>query len=428
MHEQNTLGRRIQEGRRAAGLSQEALGEQLNVSRQAVSKWEADAAIPELENLIAMSRLFGVSIGQLLGVEPEQTPESAPEEGAAKEDGELTEAQLRMVREITDHYLAAQPERRRSPWGKWDRRILFALCGVMLVLLAGLSRRVSQLDDRCTGLQQSIGSITSSVNSQISSLTGQMSIILEEKNSILANSQVAVTDFDLRAETVTLSAAAFPKEWTDTTTALFTATLSDGRQFTAEAAGSGGAFTAEGFTVPMDSAIQLSVALTDDGASRTGSLETLYDCLPGCFQLAVDGSIGVTWSKTSRHVSLTGLNLYITQSSTPANPLALSPTAVDLCLYRNRETAPEQVIPVLEAVPLFQQAGYTDMTNFVDYQTGYDLAPGDTVVTAVRVTDDHGTTTWTILDIHGADEKGTFEIYPVSFPRLSPWTPGDPVT
>ena len=56
MREQQTLGRRIQEARKAAGLSQESLGERLGVSRQAVSKWEADAAVPELENLIAMSR------------------------------------------------------------------------------------------------------------------------------------------------------------------------------------------------------------------------------------------------------------------------------------------------------------------------------------------------------------------------------------
>ena len=67
MREQQTLGRRIQEARKAAGLSQESLGERLGVSRQAVSKWEADAAVPELENLIAMSRIFGVTIGALLG-------------------------------------------------------------------------------------------------------------------------------------------------------------------------------------------------------------------------------------------------------------------------------------------------------------------------------------------------------------------------
>ena len=46
MHQANTLGRRIQEGRKSAGLSQEALGERLGVSRQAVSKWEADGAVP----------------------------------------------------------------------------------------------------------------------------------------------------------------------------------------------------------------------------------------------------------------------------------------------------------------------------------------------------------------------------------------------
>lgn len=70
MEHAKTLGGRIQAFRKAAGLSQEALGNQLGVSRQAVSRWESDAAVPELEKLIAMSRLFGVTVGVLLGVEP----------------------------------------------------------------------------------------------------------------------------------------------------------------------------------------------------------------------------------------------------------------------------------------------------------------------------------------------------------------------
>ena len=45
MREQQTLGRRIQEARKAAGLSQESLGERLGVSRQAVSKWDADLSL-----------------------------------------------------------------------------------------------------------------------------------------------------------------------------------------------------------------------------------------------------------------------------------------------------------------------------------------------------------------------------------------------
>ena len=55
-----TLGQRIAAERKKSGLSQESLGDRLGVSRQAISKWEADAAIPEIDKLIALSRLFSV--------------------------------------------------------------------------------------------------------------------------------------------------------------------------------------------------------------------------------------------------------------------------------------------------------------------------------------------------------------------------------
>lgn len=64
-----TLGQRIQELRKGMGFSQEELGERMGVSRQAISKWEGDQTIPELDKLIALSKLFGLPIGQLLGVE-----------------------------------------------------------------------------------------------------------------------------------------------------------------------------------------------------------------------------------------------------------------------------------------------------------------------------------------------------------------------
>ena len=64
-----TLGQRIAAERKKSGLSQESLGDRLGVSRQAISKWEADAAIPEIDRLIALSRLFSVSVADLLGIE-----------------------------------------------------------------------------------------------------------------------------------------------------------------------------------------------------------------------------------------------------------------------------------------------------------------------------------------------------------------------
>lgn len=64
-----TLGQRIQELRKGLNLSQEELGERMGVSRQAISKWEGDQTIPELDKLIALSKLFGLTVGQLLGME-----------------------------------------------------------------------------------------------------------------------------------------------------------------------------------------------------------------------------------------------------------------------------------------------------------------------------------------------------------------------
>lgn len=52
--------------RKKQGWSQEELAHQLNVSRQAVSKWESTASIPELDKIIKMSQLFGVSTDYLL--------------------------------------------------------------------------------------------------------------------------------------------------------------------------------------------------------------------------------------------------------------------------------------------------------------------------------------------------------------------------
>jgi len=61
--------------RKKAGLSQEALAEKLNVSRQAVSKWETGEALPDLNNIVTIAKEFGVTTDWLLSEdEPEQSP------------------------------------------------------------------------------------------------------------------------------------------------------------------------------------------------------------------------------------------------------------------------------------------------------------------------------------------------------------------
>lgn len=111
-----TMGQRIAARRKLLNLSQEALAERLDISRQAISKRESDAAIPEIDKLIALSKLYNVSVGWLLGVEAEEKSVS----------DELSESQLKTVEEIVKRY---KPE----PSGK---RLLCNLAIVLAGLLA----------------------------------------------------------------------------------------------------------------------------------------------------------------------------------------------------------------------------------------------------------------------------------------------------
>ena len=72
MDKEITLGERIYKYRSSRGLSQLELSELLDVSRQSISKWETDVAVPELGKLIKMAEIFDISLDALvLGKETE---------------------------------------------------------------------------------------------------------------------------------------------------------------------------------------------------------------------------------------------------------------------------------------------------------------------------------------------------------------------
>ena len=64
-----TFAQKLKEMRTRAGMSQEKLAEKVGVSRQAITKWETDKGAPEMDNLMALSDLFGISVDELLGRE-----------------------------------------------------------------------------------------------------------------------------------------------------------------------------------------------------------------------------------------------------------------------------------------------------------------------------------------------------------------------
>lgn len=150
-----TLGQRIQEGRAALGLSQEGLGEKLGVSRQAVSKWEADAAVPDTDKLIALSRLFEVTLNRLLQVEePADKGMRTVEEESREPEGSISP--LEKLKLLLD---AKLPE--------WRALATLGTVLLLIIFLADFRLRISHLENRVEVLEYQ-----AAMNSMESSMDG----------------------------------------------------------------------------------------------------------------------------------------------------------------------------------------------------------------------------------------------------------------
>ena len=115
--------------RKKAGWSQEDLAEKLGVTRQSVSKWEGAQSVPDMDKVVMMSRLFGVSTDFLLKDELE---EETPCAAAQDDDTPLRRVSLTQASAYLALRKAAAPK----------IAIATALCitsPVTLILLAGMS-------------------------------------------------------------------------------------------------------------------------------------------------------------------------------------------------------------------------------------------------------------------------------------------------
>lgn len=73
------LANKLYELRKVSGLSQEEFAEKLNVSRQAVSKWERGETLPDTDNLITIAKLYGISLDELISHNPTSTAKAQTE-------------------------------------------------------------------------------------------------------------------------------------------------------------------------------------------------------------------------------------------------------------------------------------------------------------------------------------------------------------
>ena len=170
-----TLGQNIQALRHTAGLSQEGLGEKLGVSRQAISKWEADGAVPEVDKLIALARLFGVSLHDLLQVE----------ETGREEPGDRVEQAEQPPEEGAENPPENEAPPRRN--GRWRTALCVVLAAVVCVQGAALFRLNEKLEeqgDALSGQEAKIQQLEEQTDALVSELSTQGSQISRLEQSI----------------------------------------------------------------------------------------------------------------------------------------------------------------------------------------------------------------------------------------------------
>ena len=394
-----TIGQRIAQMRKENNLSQEALGEALGVSRQSISKWESNNALPEIEKLIAMSKLFSVSVGWLLGVEETEQRAEADEGGAAEsapeDSGELSEQQLKMVEEIVSRYIAAQPKPQTlSP----RRRRIVKVCAVAAAVclamgLFWLSSQMDQMENQYNNLQYALDRVTDSVNSQINGIGSRVEEILQSQNNLTADYAVDWVETDIPAGTVTIRAWAVPKTYREGMAATFLAVcggetleipaeLTEGQTFSAT------------FDCPLVDDIQVSVVFLSEDLRETQFLQDFYELYTETVPVV---DLDDTWCFDE--VTLENGNLNI-----PTNILryrvwdtdyygesgdVTEVAQVRVGLFQNREL-------VAWGEPIEQPSNYHGFEDwgFVQFEAvSLPVEQGDTLCYALVVTDEYGRTT-----------------------------------
>ena len=273
-----TTGQKIAARRKELEISQEALGDKLGVSRQTVYKWENDISLPDIDKLVALSRLFQVPVGWLLGVEEEPEPQSV----------DFSPEQLKLLEEILGRYQRAEPEelsegqrkqveelvgrppkkRRRWPW----------VLAVLVIAVGGwtLFQRLDQMEQQYYDLANSVGNITYSVNSQIGSITDRVEEVLKAQNDLTADYGTQLVSADLASNTGTFSLRAVPKTYTPGMSVIF---LADNGEETLEfpaQEGENGTFTGEAACTLTDT-ITLSAVFVTGDTRQTQLLDQYVD-------------------------------------------------------------------------------------------------------------------------------------------------------
>lgn len=251
-----TTGQRISEKRKELGLSQESLGEKLGVSRQSIYKWESDTSLPDVDKLIALSRLFGVSVGWLLGVE-----ESSPPPPSFTDAEDWSARQEQIIEDVLKRYQQTLPKSKKTG-REWTVRFLGFACVVLLVSIFTLNSQLDDLNGKYVSLNASLQELKNNTYYELDDMSDRMTQrienVLKAQGDLAVDYDCEVKSFDLLQETITFSLSVVPKTYSDGMSIYFQANSGGGIVESQAAQVASQTFAGE-LTCPLTDEISISV-------------------------------------------------------------------------------------------------------------------------------------------------------------------------
>ena len=282
------LYEKLYELRRASGMSQEELAEKLGVSRQAVSKWEGGGAQPELQKLIELSKLYNVSVDELLSLEHAKSQQDAAE-AAVPNNAEITLAEKLGFRDFCAQH---------------KRAIGGAAVALAALIAVGVhyNDRINTLSTQVNDLRSQLYNVQNSLSNQIAGISNNVSDILERESSLLSQYSYEVKRVDLKKQECTLAFSLLPKTLDEETLVSIglidqgnSSPLDSYRQgYSAGLAQDGFGYLRGDVTLPLSDELDVSVYFKRHGETQSEDLGKINDLkaayLPQVYDLIVPTS------------------------------------------------------------------------------------------------------------------------------------------
>ena len=200
------LYEKLYELRRASGMSQEELAEKLGVSRQAVSKWESGATQPELSKLIELSKLYSLSVDELLSLEHAR-PEQDAAESPVQSNAEKAPAEKLSFRDFCIQH-------KKIIGGAAVAAVALA---ALIAVGAHYNNRINSLSMQVNDLRSQLYNVQNNLSNQIAGISNNVSDILARESSLISQYSYEVKSVNLKKQECTLAFSLLPKTISENT-------------------------------------------------------------------------------------------------------------------------------------------------------------------------------------------------------------------